>query len=110
MRQAGVLAAAAIVALDTMVERLADDHANARSWPRAWRRYRASGSTRTPCPRIWSSSRSPTATRRDLARKINALGVKGGSAARRWRFVTHYGIDSDDVDRALAIIREVFRG
>ena len=30
MRQAGVLAAAGLVALDTMIERLADDHANAR--------------------------------------------------------------------------------
>ncbi len=30
MRQAGVIAAACLVALDTMVERLADDHANAR--------------------------------------------------------------------------------
>ena len=30
MRQAGVLAAAGLVALDSMVERLADDHANAR--------------------------------------------------------------------------------
>jgi threonine aldolase len=30
MRQAGVLAAAGLVALDTMIDRLADDHANAR--------------------------------------------------------------------------------
>ena len=30
MRQAGVVAAAGLVALDTMVDRLADDHANAR--------------------------------------------------------------------------------
>ena len=30
MRQAGVIAAAGIVALETMVERLADDHARAR--------------------------------------------------------------------------------
>ena len=30
MRQAGILAAAGLLALDTMVERLADDHANAR--------------------------------------------------------------------------------
>ena len=30
MRQAGVIAAAGLVALDTMVDRLADDHANAR--------------------------------------------------------------------------------
>ena len=31
MRQAGVLAAAALVALEEMVDRLADDHANARA-------------------------------------------------------------------------------
>ena len=30
MRQAGILAAAGLIALDTMVDRLADDHANAR--------------------------------------------------------------------------------
>ena len=30
MRQVGVLAAAGVVALDTMVDRLAEDHANAR--------------------------------------------------------------------------------
>ena len=30
MRQAGVIAAAGIVALETMIERLAEDHANAR--------------------------------------------------------------------------------
>jgi threonine aldolase len=30
MRQAGVVAAAGLVALDTMVDRLAEDHANAR--------------------------------------------------------------------------------
>ncbi len=30
MRQAGILAAAGLVALDTMIDRLADDHANAR--------------------------------------------------------------------------------
>ena len=35
MRQAGVLAAAGIIALEEMVARLAEDHANARCWPRA---------------------------------------------------------------------------
>ena len=30
MRQAGIIASAGIVALDTMVDRMADDHANAR--------------------------------------------------------------------------------
>jgi len=32
MRQVGVIAAAGIVALDTMIDRLAEDHANAGGW------------------------------------------------------------------------------
>ena len=41
MRQAGLIAAAGIVALDEMVDRLAEDHARARRWPRAWPGSRA---------------------------------------------------------------------
>ncbi len=33
MRQAGILAAAGIVALETMIERLKDDHQRAKNWP-----------------------------------------------------------------------------
>ena len=33
MRQAGIIAAAGLVALSEMVDRLAEDHANARTWP-----------------------------------------------------------------------------
>ena len=41
MRQAGMLAAAALHALDHHIDRLAEDHANARAWPRACRACRA---------------------------------------------------------------------
>jgi threonine aldolase len=43
MRQTGVLAAAGLVAFDSMIERLADDHANARRWRVSWRRWQAYG-------------------------------------------------------------------
>ena len=48
MRQAGVIAAAGVVALETMVERLADDHVRAR---RAGRRARDSGGPAASIPR-----------------------------------------------------------
>ena len=41
MRQAGILAAAGLVALREMVERLADDHARARTLAEDWPRFRA---------------------------------------------------------------------
>ena len=58
MRQSGVLAAAALYALDHHVERLAEDHANARNWPRACVRLPVCGWTRKRWIPTWSSSTS----------------------------------------------------
>lgn len=49
MRQAGVVAAAGIVALEEMVDRLAEDHAHARRLAADWPRCRGSCSTRSRC-------------------------------------------------------------
>ena len=109
MRQVGIIAAAGIVALDTMVERLAEDHANAAQL--------ANGLAQIPGISI-DPDKLPTnlvffeITQGDpaeLTRKINERGIKGGSPARRWRFVTHYGISSGDVDYALDVINSVMR-
>ena len=109
MRQVGVIAAAGIVALESMVERMAEDHTNARKL--------AQGLAQVPGISI-QPDELPTnlvffeITRGDpaeLARKINERGVKGGSPERRWRFVTHYGITSDDIDYALDVVDSTFR-
>ena len=109
MRQLGIIAAAGIVALDSMVERLAEDHANARKL--------AQGLARVPGVSI-DPDALPTnlvffeITQGDpgkLSRKLNERGIKGGSPQRRWRFVPHYGITSDDIDHALDIIDATFR-
>ena len=55
MRQAGILAAARLYALDHHVERLADDHENARVLAEGWPRSTASSSIR-PRSRPTSSS------------------------------------------------------
>ncbi|GIS28703.1 MAG: hypothetical protein CM15mP129_09000 [Chloroflexota bacterium] len=42
MRQAGIIAAAGIYALENMVERLEEDHNNAKNWQMAYLIYRKS--------------------------------------------------------------------
>lgn len=109
MRQVGIIAAAGIVALDTMVERLAEDHANGRKL--------AEGIAKIPGINI-DPEKLPTnlvrfevtaKNRSDLARKLNERGVKGGSPNTSWRFVTHYGITSEDVDYAIDAVESVFK-
>ena len=109
MRQVGIIAAAGIVALETMVERLAEDHANARKL--------ALGLSRIPGISIDPDS-LPTnlvffditsGDPSELARKLNERGIKGGSPARRWRLVTHHDTTGDDVDYALDVIEATFK-
>ena len=109
MRQAGVLAAAGIVALETMVDRLAEDHANARRL--------ADGLARVPGI-LLDPSRVPTnivlfdlAPGRLTARAVStALAARGvlinATGPRRLRAVTHYGIESEDIDRALSVVED----
>ena len=110
MRQAGVIAAAGIIALEDMVERLAEDHANARRL--------ANGLSRIPGISIdpeglptnlvfFNVDRGDPA---NIMREMNKLGVKGGSPSRRWRLVTHYGSTADDVDYSLEVIASAMRG
>jgi threonine aldolase len=109
MRQAGVLAAAGIVALDSMIERLAEDHSNGRKL--------AQGLAKVPGISIEPDKLTTnlirfevTAKNRDvLAKKLLERGVKGGSPYGGWRFVTHYGVTSDDIDYVLEVVEGVFK-
>ena len=104
MRQAGVIAAAGIVALETMVERLADDHARARRLADALadalpgqRRSRARCSTNIVC------ARRERAARRPSSHGSRAAGVLAGTIdPDTVRFVTHKDVDDDDLDHAIA--------
>jgi threonine aldolase len=104
MRQAGIVAAAGIVALETMVDRLADDHANARRLAEGLAHM--PGIALDPA-RIQTNivifdlvPGAPSAT--ELVDALNSRGVKMGAvSARRVRAVTHYGIDTDDIEIAL---------
>jgi threonine aldolase len=108
MRQAGILAAAGVVALNEMVERLAKDHANARKL--------AEGLANIPGVAVDPATVESNmvffgASDGDNARLVEAVAAEGallsGSDDGRIRAVTHYGISSEDIDAALAIISQV---
>lgn len=114
MRQAGVLAAAGIVALETMVERLAEDHSRAKQL--------AQGLSSIPglvldpgTPYInmvfLSLGDGVPFSGKDMAVKLKENGVLVGVVSKnRFRLVTHYGIDAADIEMAIGAFREVMGG
>ena len=106
MRQAGIIAAAGIYALEHMVDRLADDHDNAQRAAEGLAEM--PGVTLSPPPEtnlLYFTVEGWNATR--LQDKLDAAGVLCFDEGGRIRWVTHYGIERDDIDEALARTRHV---
>jgi threonine aldolase len=112
MRQVGILAAAGLIALDGMVDRLAEDHRNARRL--------AEGLAGLALLRVdlWRVQTNIVIFQVDrpggaaeliegcAARKVK-LGAAGPTGIR---CVTHKDVDGEDVERAISAIREVTGG
>lgn len=108
MRQIGILAAAGVVALDEMVDRLADDHANARALSEGLASI--PGIIATPemvQTNIVFFSLKDGIDTAAFRQRCKDRGVVYSGGPVRWRMVTHYGIERDDIDFALEQIREV---
>lgn len=110
MRQAGVLAAAGIVALNEMVDRLADDHANARKL--------ADGLAEMPglsidpslikTDIVYFEVIREDLTVQDLIKRLDEQGVRMLPVGPgRIRAVTHYHITSEDIDYALGVFSKM---
>ena len=109
MRQVGVIAAAGIVALDTMVQRLAEDHANARRLARGLSQIPGISIDPDSLPTNLVFFEVSHGDPAELARTLGERGIKGGMPVRKWRFVTHAGITPDDIDYALDVVESTFR-
>ena len=112
MRQAGVLAAAGLVALDSMVDRLADDHANARKL--------AQGLANIDGLTVDPESIHTNIVIFDIDEPVGAAGevisalkneevLVGSPGPHSIRMVTHRHIDGGDVDEALGRVAKVVR-
>lgn len=106
MRQAGFLAAAGLVALETMVERLKDDHVRAHSLAELFAAaFPESNYDPASCRTNIVSFDHPRA--RQLVVELAQRGVQGDTVSpRRARFVTHAGITDDDVEFVAAVLKD----
>jgi threonine aldolase len=103
MRQAGVLAAAALHALDHHIDRLADDHANARHLAEGLQGL-PGATVLPPQTNIVFVDLAPEKADGVVAR-LKAAGVRC-TGLYRLRFVTHLDVGRDDIDRAIAVLRQ----
>ncbi|MBN1145900.1 MAG: low-specificity L-threonine aldolase [Anaerolineales bacterium] len=112
MRQAGVLAAAGIVALESMVDRLAEDHARARRLAQGLAQIPGlaldPGAPQTNMVFLSLAEETAPLTARQVVQRLAERGVLVGAVGeRRFRLVTHYWIDDQDIDNALAAFAQV---
>ena len=112
MRQAGIIAAAGIVALNEMVERLAEDHQTARRLAEGLAELLGVDidleTVQTNL--VIFSVPTPHANGGSFAEVLGQAGVKiGDIGGERFRAVTHYGISQADIDEALQIIRQTWQ-
>jgi threonine aldolase len=112
MRQAGVIAAAALVGLEEMRERLADDHRNAKALAKGLAEIRG---IRIDADRVVTNI---------VSFEVDPAWMEAGAFAKacaenglrisrylgnspRLRAVTHHGVETRDIDDALAIVASV---
>ena len=110
MRQVGILAAAGIVALERMVDRLAEDHVNARRLAEGLAKIPGLGidlATVQTNIVILRIERGAAATA-ELVKGCAARKVKvHATGPATIRCVTHKDVDAEDISRALEAFREL---
>lgn len=112
MRQAGVIAAAGIVALNEMVDRLAEDHANAQKLAQGLANI--TGISVDPAHIktniVFFDITRNDMTAAELVNRLNEEGVRmSASGPQRLRAVTHYHISSEDIDYTLNAFAKVLK-
>jgi threonine aldolase len=110
MRQAGVLAAAGLIALEDSPELLIEDHANARRLAEGLAELRGLNidPERTPTNIVIFDVAATGMTTAQFSAELKSRGVlANGVNAREMRMVTHFDVSRDQVGRTLQIVREI---
>ncbi len=113
MRQAGILAAAGIVALEQMADRLGEDHQRARKLARGLANIEGLGlAFGMPATNMVfvSLDQSVTKNPKEVAEELNRQGIKVGvTGPRSFRLVTHYWIDDAAVERTIEAFKNALK-
>ena len=113
MRQAGIIAAAGIVALTEMVDRLAEDHANARRLAEGIARIPglATDQARVQTNILYVDLADRRFPDQEFMARLKKRGVLlSHTGPARFRMLTHHGIGAAEIDAALTVLDEVMQG
>ena len=109
MRQAGIMAAAGIVALGTMIDRLSEDHENARILAEALIKLGFEIDIQSVQTNMVFLGIPPKMM--DPKTFVQVLGKFGVTvnppSGRRVRMVTHYGVTREDIEYTIQTIKEI---
>ena len=111
MRQAGIIAAAGIVALEKMVDRLAEDHARARTLAEGLSEIPQISLDGMPATNMifFNLADSVSQSAGQIEHKLMERGIlTHASGKRRFRLVTHYWIDDAAVANTVDAFKAVF--
>lgn len=109
MRQAGVCAAACIHALDHHVERLADDHANARTLARGLSQIEGIEVQQPETNLVFFMPEKAGVAGDDMVKALRARGVLLATMDGRIRACTHLDVTADMIDETVTLVREIVR-
>jgi threonine aldolase len=110
MRQAGIIAAAGIVALEKMVDRLGEDHVRAKKLASGLRSIPGLSVDEPPTNMVFfnlSDSVKLSVHEIEHGMKAHGILIESVGKTRRFRFVTHYWIDDTAVGRSVEALTEV---
>jgi len=106
MRQAGILAAAGLYAVDNNVGRLADDHSRAKRLAEGLARHKALTVVMPDTNILWVEAEAELGDRLSLYLGEQGVGITGRYGRQRW--VTHLDVTDEDVEGALALVDAFF--
>ena len=107
MRQVGVVAAAGLYALDNMIERLAEDHSNAGKLAEGLAEIDGIDLDPTRVKSNIVYFNIPEGSGREVSDSLRERGILVNAGDPVMRMVTHYGVESEDIDYTLLAMTEI---
>jgi len=110
MRQAGICAAACVYALDHHVDRLADDHANARALARGLSQINGIEVQQPETNLVFFKPDGAGIPGDKMVEALRKRGVLLAMMDGRIRACTHLDVTADMIEEMVALVREIVRG
>jgi threonine aldolase len=110
MRQAGICAAACTYALDHHVDRLAEDHTNARALARGLAQIEGIEVQQPETNLVFFKPDGAGITGDDMVARLRQRGVLLAMMDGRIRACTHLDVSADMIEETVGLVREIARG